>query len=74
MVKRRTGNAKAGTRASLACQTTNGDLPAELVRALEGSAEDLRLGRIVSLDGFIEEMEAELEAHLARKGMTILRR
>lgn len=44
------------------------DLPEDIVRALNGSADDLETGRIVELDKSLKEMEAELEAHLARGG------
>lgn len=44
------------------------EVPEALARALDASAEDLRDGRILDdFDGFIDEMEAELEAHLARE-------
>lgn len=43
------------------------DVPEDIARALDASAEDLKHGRIVSLDDTLSEMEAELETHLARK-------
>lgn len=54
-------------RAVFGRQPTSEDVPAELARELDASAEDLRQGRIVSLDDTLREMEAELEAHLAQK-------
>jgi hypothetical protein len=48
--------------------TADDEVPEALARALDASAEDLREGRILDdFDSFIDEMEAELEAHLARE-------
>ena len=44
------------------------ELPHDIVRALDASADDLEHGRIVDLDETLREMEAELEAHLTRRG------
>lgn len=54
-------------RAVFGRQPTSEDVPEDIVRALDASAEDLKHNRIVSLDDMLTEMEAELEAHLARK-------
>jgi hypothetical protein len=54
-------------------QMTDGEPLADLIQGLDASAADLRLGRIESLDGLVEEMEAELEAHLARQSGTTSR-
>jgi len=43
------------------------ELPEEIIQALDASASDLENGRIVDLDESLREMEAELEAHLARR-------
>ena len=44
------------------------ELPDDIARALDASADDLEHGRIVDLDETLREMEAELEAHLTRQG------
>jgi hypothetical protein len=54
-------------RAAFGRQPTSEDVPEELARALDASAEDLKHDRIVSLDDMLTEMGAELEAHLAPK-------
>ena len=44
------------------------EVPAALAQALNASAADLHEGRILdNFDSFIDEMEAELEAHLRQK-------
>lgn len=41
-------------------------VPEVIARALDASAEDLKNCRIVDIDDMLTEMEAELEAHLAK--------
>jgi len=48
-------------------QAADAEIPEAVVCSLDASASDLREGRIVEFDSFIDEMEAELEAHLAQK-------
>ena len=45
----------------------NEEIPAELVRALDGSVEDLLHDRTEDLDDFLARMEARLLEHLARR-------
>jgi len=47
--------------------TLDDAVPEEIARALDASAEDIKHGRIVDIDDSLKEMEAELEAHLAKK-------
>lgn len=42
-------------------------VPEEIARALDASAEDLKHGRIVSLDDTLKQMKAKLRARRARK-------
>jgi hypothetical protein len=44
-----------------------GNVPEELARALDESTDDLRHDRTSEIAPFLDEMEAELEAHLARQ-------
>jgi len=48
-------------------RNADGEIPEAVTSALDASAVDLRDGRIVDFDSFIDEMDAELEAHLAEK-------
>ena len=43
------------------------DVPDEIARALDASAEDLRVGRTEEIGTFLAEMRARLKAHLAEK-------
>jgi len=54
-------------RAVFGRQPASEEVPEEIARALNASAEDLKHGRIVNLDDTLKEMDAELEAHLAQK-------
>jgi hypothetical protein len=63
------GVADSARKAILDAQSGSDDeLPDEIVRALDASAEDLRQDRTEDLRAFVRRMAAELETYLAQQG------
>ncbi len=48
-------------------QPASDEVPEDIARALDASADDVRNDRTVDIGDFLEEMRVKLEAHRARK-------